>query len=176
MWENANLRQATEHDATALSELAARLFQQTFGAHNTADDMRDYLASAFTPARQRTELADSRRVVFLVELSDGSLGAYASLARGKMHDDIDAKQPAEIERIYVDQSLHGKRVGELLMNACVRQAVEWGSDVLWLAVWERNPRAIAFYEKSGFRKVGLQTFQLGSDAQHDFVMARFLSS
>jgi ribosomal protein S18 acetylase RimI-like enzyme len=62
------------------------------------------------------------------------------------------------------------------MDTCIAQARAWECDVIWLAVWEKNPRAIAFYEKKGFRKVGRQTFQLGSDIQHDHVMARNLSS
>ena len=64
--------------------------------------------------------------------------------------------------------------GALLMNRCIQQAREWGCDVIWLAVWEENPRAIRFYEKNGFQKVGVKDFRLGSDVQHDFVMARNL--
>ena len=44
--------------------------------------------------------------------------------------------------------------------------------MLWLGVWQENPRAIAFYQRSGFNIVAEQTFMLGSDRQMDFVMAR----
>jgi ribosomal protein S18 acetylase RimI-like enzyme len=44
--------------------------------------------------------------------------------------------------------------------------------VVWLGVWERNPKAIAFYKKFGFREVGAHVFPLGSDPQRDVVMAR----
>ena len=57
------------------------------------------------------------------------------------------------------------------MNACIEQARAWHADELWLGVWEKNPRAIAFYQKTGLRVVGRQTFQLGRDLQHDFVMS-----
>ena len=40
---------------------------------------------------------------------------------------------------------------------------------------ERNPRAISFYEKGGFRTVGSHTFLLGTDEQRDIVMARPLA-
>ncbi len=43
-------------------------------------------------------------------------------------------------------------------------------DVLWLGVWEHNPRAVAFYRKKGFRVVGDHVFQLGSDPQRDLIM------
>jgi ribosomal protein S18 acetylase RimI-like enzyme len=60
------------------------------------------------------------------------------------------------------------------MDRCLDQARQWGCDVIWLAVWEENPRAIRFYEKHGFQKAGVKTFQLGAELQHDFVMARNL--
>jgi ribosomal protein S18 acetylase RimI-like enzyme len=43
---------------------------------------------------------------------------------------------------------------------------------VWLDVWERNTRAIEFYEKQGFTIVGEQDFVLGSDVQRDLLMAR----
>jgi ribosomal protein S18 acetylase RimI-like enzyme len=64
----------------------------------------------------------------------------------------------------------------MLMEAAISTAREWRADVLWLGVWERNDRAIAFYEKQGFRIVGAQDFMLGSDRQRDHVMARDLTS
>jgi diamine N-acetyltransferase len=41
---------------------------------------------------------------------------------------------------------------------------------LWLGVWERNPRAIAFYAKSGFSEVGIHDFLVGTDRQTDRVL------
>jgi hypothetical protein len=40
------LRRATAADAKLLAELAARLFEDTFGPDNDPEDMRDYLAGA----------------------------------------------------------------------------------------------------------------------------------
>jgi hypothetical protein len=37
-------------------------------------------------------------------------------------------------------------------------------------VWERNPRAIAFYVKCGFVDVGSKAFYVGSDCQTDRVL------
>lgn len=161
-----NIRIATKRDAATLSELASRLFEQTFGPANTPEDMRAYLDDTFRPELQEAELSDPDRVVFLVEEADAPIG-YASLRR-------EGSDSAEIERIYVDRSLHGRNVGAQLMDACIEQARVWGCASIWLAVWERNPRAIAFYEKSGFVKTGVKDFRLGSDVQHDHVMSRQL--
>jgi ribosomal protein S18 acetylase RimI-like enzyme len=45
-----------------------------------------------------------------------------------------------------------------------------GARTIWLGVWERNARAIAFYHKQGFVQAGTQRFLLGDDLQTDWVM------
>ena len=65
-------------------------------------------------------------------------------------------------------------MGQTLIDACFQQARDGGRDVMWLGVWEYNPRAQRFYEKNGFRAVGSHVFQLGEDAQTDILMQREL--
>jgi ribosomal protein S18 acetylase RimI-like enzyme len=59
-----------------------------------------------------------------------------------------------------------------LMRAATQHAQAAGARTLWLGVWERNPRAIAFYRKCGFAEVGTHTFVFGTDHQRDLVLAR----
>jgi diamine N-acetyltransferase len=173
--DTVHLRRATTGDAKLLTELAARLFEDTFGPDNDPDDIRAYLAGAFSEKKQLAELADADRVVWIaLDSLDRPIG-YAAMRRGARARGVVAERPAEVERIYADRHWHGRGTGRALMAACIEQARAWGCDVLWLGVWERNPRAIAFYEKTGFQKVGRQTFLLGRDVQHDDVMARSLA-
>ena len=58
------------------------------------------------------------------------------------------------------------------MDAAIEAARSRGARSLWLGVWERNPRAVAFYRKYGFTRVGEHTFMLGADAQVDWVFVR----
>ena len=58
------------------------------------------------------------------------------------------------------------------MDAVLDAARARGAKTLWLGVWERNQRAVAFYEKYGFTRVGEHTFVLGSDAQTDWLFVR----
>jgi GNAT superfamily N-acetyltransferase len=179
--QNVHLRAATSADSAALSALGAKLFEQTFGVDNTPEDMQAYLAESFTPERQAAELAEPNRMTWIVEDAGGAGVGYAVLIRGETSQFVDGNRPAELRRIYVDRSLHGRPVDQrgrgasvILLEQCLAQAKDWGCDVIWLAVWERNPRAMRFYEKNGFRVVGKKVFQLGGDVQHDFVMARNL--
>jgi len=61
------------------------------------------------------------------------------------------------------------------MDACLERASAEDRDVMWLGVWEFNPRAQRFYEKNGFRIVGKHVFQLGTDPQTDLLMQKEIS-
>ena len=159
----------TDDDARLLSTLGARLFEEAFGPANNPDDLRAFLAATYSPAKQFAELGDPLRAVWVAE-SDGEAIGYVLLRRHARSVSISAADPAEVQRIYVARSLHGRGVADLLMQACLDEARAWGADALWLGVWERNPRAIAFYARWGFRQVGEQRFLVGSDAQLDHVM------
>jgi GNAT superfamily N-acetyltransferase len=176
------LRRAELGDAPLLAELGARLFQQAFGTENDPSDMRAYIGEAFDVEVQRAELTDEARHVLLAEDANGGAIGYAVLRRGAPAGDDGAvaavaavaAAPVEVARIYVDGAWHGRGPGDALMDACVAQARAWRCDALWLGVWERNARAIAFYGRRGFRAVSTQTFLLGRDRQKDLVMLRSL--
>jgi ribosomal protein S18 acetylase RimI-like enzyme len=74
-----------------------------------------------------------------------------------------------LHRFYLVRSAQGKGIAAALMNAVREAGRELGGLNIWLGVWERNPRAIAFYVKSGFQRVGSHVFVVGSDPQTDFV-------
>src|SRR5947207_2101687 len=101
------LRRATVDDAPVLAELGARLFEQAFGSRNTAENMREYLARAFSPAVQTAELADLDRATWIVfDDKDVAIG-YAMVRRGSGAPGVMQANPVELQRIYVDQRWQG---------------------------------------------------------------------
>ena len=175
-----HVRPATPDDAERLSAFARRVFDETFRDDNAPADMAAYLDSAFTPARQAAELRAPEATILLAEAvaepRDGGapvLAGYAHLVfGGAAPADVAGPAPAELKRFYVDRPFHGGGVATLLMDATIDAAVARGARTLWLGVWERNARAIAFYARRGFADVGAQRFALGGDVQTDRVMAR----
>lgn len=164
------IRHAIAEDAAAIAVFAERTFRDTFAADNKPDDLEAYVAKAYGEAQQRREI-ESGTVTLLVE-SDGELISFAQLIRrfSSPHGDV------EVARFYVDKAHHGRGIAQRLMQAVEETARGLGGTTLWLGVWERNWRAIAFYTKCGFRDVGSQPFLVGSDLQTDRVMARVISS
>jgi diamine N-acetyltransferase len=168
---NITIRRAVPADAARLATFARAAFADTFGPDNTPEDMRAYLAEAFGEAVQRAELEDCEVTVLLAEHGSG-LAGYAMLRDGQVAAPVGSASAIEIARLYAGKRWIGAGVGSLLMRSCLNEARFRGKDAIWLAVWERNTRAIAFYMRWGFVDVGSQSFQLGSDLQSDRVMAR----
>jgi len=50
------------------------------------------------------------------------------------------------------------------------------ADFLWLGVWEKNSKAIKFYQRDGFEEFDKHIFKLGNDEQTDIMMKLKLKS
>jgi ribosomal protein S18 acetylase RimI-like enzyme len=166
-----DIRRARIEDAGLLAELGAQTFAETFVEENTPEDMAAYLADAFSFEQMTAELSDPLAIFFIAEV-DGQAAGYAKLHPGKALEGVEGQRAIELVRLYVSRKWLGRGVGQALMERCVSEAREKGFQILWLGVWERNSRAIAFYRKWNFREVGEHIFQLGSDAQRDLLMQR----
>lgn len=169
------IRQASVEDARVLTDLAYTTFWDAFAHHpkNAPDDLNHYMRQAFNPEQIAAELADEKNIFLVAEL-DGEAAGYSKIIIDNIEPGVTADRPVELSRLYSHQKHLGQGVGQSLMDACFERAREEGRDVMWLGVWEYNPRAQRFYEKNGFRVVGSHVFQLGKDAQTDLLMQKEL--
>jgi ribosomal protein S18 acetylase RimI-like enzyme len=170
-YELPTIRRALQHDAAQLAATAEETFRGTFAAAHTAEDMDLHCRSSYGEALQAQEIANPNMVTLLCEQS-GRLVGFAQLRWGEVPSCVVAQSPGEIQRLYVVSDFQGKGVAQDLMDVCIGEMANHRSDVVWLGVWERNPKAIAFYRKSGFSEVGDHVFPVGKDPQRDIVMTR----
>jgi GNAT superfamily N-acetyltransferase len=131
------------------------------------------MLQAFSLEQISGELLDANSS-FIIASVDGQPAGYAKLIFESTEPDIIAEWPVELARLYSHQRYLGQGVGQVLLDECISKAKGANRDVVWLGVWEYNPRAKRFYEKNGFRVVGSHTFQLGSDPQTDLLMQKRL--
>ena len=163
------LRRAEISDAAALAAFAARTFAETFGPDNRPEHVAAHLEASYGIAQQGRELADPAYVTIVAE-ADGALAAYAQVRRGTPPPCVAGPAPVELYRFYVDRLWQGRGVAQRLMDAVHAAAAGLGGRTLWLSVWERNPRARAFYEKCGFVDAGTADFYVGPDRQTDRIL------
>ncbi len=170
-FETHELRLAKSGDAGRLAALAERTFREAFGAANKPENMDAFCANAYGEAIQAREIADPTIETWVCATGE-HLIAFLQLRWTDAQAFLAAGAPVEIQRFYVDSRWHGQGLAQDLMRVAVRRARSRAAEKIWLGVWEKNPRAIAFYAKCGFQEVGEQIFQLGDDEQRDVVMVR----
>ncbi|MCM2316162.1 MAG: GNAT family N-acetyltransferase [Thermoanaerobaculia bacterium] len=142
---------------------------------NTVEDMNLHCRASYGREVQSAEISNSGMVTLVCE-DDGTLIAFAQLRWSEAPGCVSATSPGEIQRLYVAQPWHGRGIAQDLMTACMKEMRMRDSDVVWLGVWERNPRAIAFYRKLGFVEAGSHVLPLGTDPQRDIIMVRPVST
>ena len=168
-----DIRYATREDAAMIADLSRKTFYDTFAAQNTQEDMDKFMNEQFTRARLMEEVGAPENVFIIAEINDETVG-YARMRESAAPPELNGLPSIEIARIYAVQSGIGKGIGSALMKKCIDIAFEMGKRVIWLGVWEKNERAISFYERWGFEKFGEHDFVLGSDVQRDWMMKKML--
>jgi len=175
MLPSIRIRRAAESDAQSLSALAERTFRAAFAEANTPENMEAHCAATYSRELQLAEIRDSRCETWLVDADQGLI-AYVQLRLDAALPKIPGERLIEIRRFYLDASHHGSGLAQQLMAHVLARARATGAEALWLGVWERNPRAIAFYQKWRFLVVGEHIFKVGDDPQRDLLMYRRVES
>ena len=181
-------------DAGALSSLAAATFPLACPPHTTPEAIADFIAKNFGVEHFEAYLADPERILLVAELpeveaaaggadvtDDPRLLGYTMLVGGEPADAdaaraVTARPTIEFSKVYVLAESHGTGAGAALMRASLDAARAAGAATAWLGVNEENARAIAFYERHGFAKVGEKHFVVGGRVEDDWVMEHPLAA
>ena len=171
-----SIRTATADDAGALAALAAVTFPLACPPSAPPEDIAAHLANTLSDRHFRAYLADPDVTVLVIDADSGLRGYSLLVNRPATDPDVvsalEILPSVELSKCYVHPEHHGLGAAAELMNASVAAAAGSGGRGVWLGVNSQNARAIRFYEKSGFRKVGTKSFRLGSTVEHDFVLER----
>lgn len=163
------IKKVTLADLVQLQEIGRQTFAETFSSTNTEENMKAYLEEGFSNAKLSAELDNPNSEFYFATLNNTVIG-YLKINFGLAQTELKDNKALEIERIYVLQEFHGKKVGQLLYDQAIHLAKEKKADYVWLGVWEKNLRAIQFYTKNGFVEFDQHIFVLGDDEQTDIMM------
>lgn len=169
--EDLVIRKAMPEEAETIADISRKTFFDTFAPYNTEEDMQIFMEEQFSREKLTAQVKNNEGI-FLVALLGNQLVGYARLI--DMADKFLPATSMEISRIYASQEVIGKGIGRALMQASLDLALSLQRQLIWLGVWEKNERAIRFYEKWGFQKAGEHEFVLGKDIQTDWIMVKEL--
>lgn len=168
------IKEATRKDAELIADMSRQTFYDTFAADNREEDMDQFLDEVFTKKELIKEVG-AKNNIFLLAYVDEQPAGYVRMREFNNPPSLGDVVAMEIARIYVVKEFIGTGVGAALMQRCIDISKELQKELIWLGVWERNYRAITFYQKWGFEKFDETEFILGNDVQTDWLMKKKLS-
>ncbi len=146
--ETLSLSAISLDDAEQLKQLMHRIYPPAY-EHLWEDDGQWYVETTFNKEELKKELADLKGSYYFVIFEQETVGILRLI-----HDYTLADKPTlkatKLHRIYLDSKTQGKSIGTFLMNWITQQALQNGSQVLWLEAMDTQEQALQFYKKRGY--------------------------
>lgn len=165
-------RQAIPSDSLKLSILYQQVYIQTYGTEGVSDEFARFITRQFAVERL-DDLIRTQPESLIVAVNKGNLVGVAEIGWDKPCPVGNVVAP-ELNKLYILEWFCGKGIGQKLLDACEQTVLSRGIKEMWLWVLDSNERAIAFYEKHGYRHIGDASFQMEVNCYENKVMLKQL--
>jgi len=164
-----SIKRAEPADIDTLIDLSRDTFYNSYYHLTDPGDFEDYTARAFNPDKILSELNNPNSNFYFAMLDNEIIG-YLKLNFGPAQSEFQDENALEIERIYLLKEYQGQQFGKQLLQFAIQTAKDKQLQYVWLGVWQKNPKAIRFYERNGFKVYGTHTFHFGGEDHDDLMM------
>ena len=162
------IRKAQERDVSGLAAVSIEVFLHTYLRDGVSPLFADYVLSEFTAQKFRNAIDDSDRAIWVSENGSGIDGfvTVCSSATPALAD----CSTLEVMTLYVRPRHQSGGRGVALLQRALEHCRRIGGESAWLKVSAENDRAIDFYLKHGFNKIGSTYFRIADQAYENYVM------
>lgn len=168
-------RVATLADTEAIAALAMQVFLDTYATDGVLPDLAREALSEYSREMFEQRLHEPGRTFVLATLGFGLVG-FAEILFERQPSPIAGIQGAELVRLYVQPRWQGKGIGRKLIGQAEALARQAGAGALWLTVWEKNTRALGFYDRLGYSDVGRTSYTMQMQSFGNQVLHKPLES
>ena len=170
------IKRAGTEDAQLLSDLSNITFIETYRDGAPDKELLAFMEECYSEEVIRKELQDPDDYYYIA-YADGFPAGYMRLTEDEPNYPLQKKYRAiHLKRIYVLKEYHSKKIGAALMSFALQFAKEKNYDLVWLGVWEHNPKAMSFYKKWGFIDIDHpHEFYVGNTVHTDYWMIKFIN-
>jgi ribosomal protein S18 acetylase RimI-like enzyme len=162
------IRKAEERDASSLAALSIEVWLNTYLRDGVSPLFADYVLSEFTAQKFRNSIGDPNLAIWVSENRMGIDGFVTVCSTAT--SPIANCSPLEIMTLYVQTRHQSNGRGVALLHRALDHCKGMGGESAWLKVNAENSRAIDFYLRHGFNKIGSTHFVIADKAYENYVM------
>ncbi len=160
------IRNADITDVHVISTMAHAIWPETYSGILSEPQLHYMLKLFYAEDSLKKQMEEGHH--FLLAFSNAETVGFASYSHGNKVGLF------KIHKLYVHPMLHGHGFGRKILDRIVKDVTPKGATTLQLNVNRQN-RAINFYEKYGFKKVGEEDIAIGEEFfMNDYVMEKTL--
>ena len=158
-----HIRPAVSDDAPFIALLARVTFTETFSHYfSHKQDLFNYYEQTFSVSKIKASLEKENNRYWIAFRNELPVG-YAKLKKHSPTTFIETGQVSQLQKIYVLKEFLDQKIGKLLMDEVMKSFTRSGNSHIWLSVLKLNERAVQFYYRNDFKKIGGHEFQIGRE-------------
>ncbi|MDK1286296.1 GNAT family N-acetyltransferase [Pseudoalteromonas umbrosa] len=162
-------REATLKDSANIAALSAQVWLHNYALDGVNDAISAYVLSEFTAENIANKIKDNSYQYILCE-NASNLTGLVSLDYSATCP-VTSKPSPELDRLYIQEPFTGKGLGRKLLDAAINTCKNAGHSKLWLTVFHKNERALAFYKRHNFKVIGETYFVLNNERHLNYVLS-----
>lgn len=173
MTDQLCIRSAEASDAANLTVLRQQVWISTYATEGIRNEFSEYILAEFTIDTMRSALCDAQRAILVATLDDHVVG-YVEIGLNRPCPIGDFAVP-EIMTLYVLERFAGQGIGYRLLCEAERWVSDHGYRQVWLDAYHENTRALEFYARQGYRRIGISYFEELLERYENIVFLKDLS-
>jgi ribosomal protein S18 acetylase RimI-like enzyme len=162
------IRKAEEGDASSLAAVSIEVWLNTYLRDGVSAFFADYVLSEFTAQKFRNAIDDPDLTIWVSENRAG-IDGFVTVCSAAMPP-LAGCSSLEIKTLYVQPRHQSSGRGRALLNRALDHCRSVNGENVWLTVEAENGRAIGFYLRNGFHRVGSADFMIADQAYENHVM------
>ena len=168
------IREATNNDVEVLALLGRITYNESHGHYiDNKTDLSNYNDTFFSLSKTQEDLTNPNNLFSIIYSNNFPVG-YIKLVKNTTNQNIQSTNVCKLERLYILNDFIAQKIGSIAMDYILEKANELKFKELWLAVYKENTKAIKFYQRNGFSKVGNIIFKVGESDFDNYVLSKKL--
>lgn len=143
------LKKVRTEDIPHLSQFCQAIYPHYFRDYWTPEGLQWYLEKEYSIDRLTSDLANSSIAYYYIRQRDAPVGFVK--VKWNVSSEAFGSQVFELEKIYLKPGQGSQGLGAVVLQEIIHIARQKQHTILFLYVLDTNLKAIAFYEKQGFR-------------------------